>query len=193
MISDEELMAAYVDGRRAAFDELYRRYAPSLRAMFVRALSCRADASDLLQGVFLNLHRFRASYRRGSAFRPWLVSIARNLLRDRVRHGQRRPEVLVEHEVLARFAEVEAPNPSCPREHVRAALAALRPGARHVVERHWFAGEPFERIAADLGISTVAARLRAHRGYTELRAALRGDAAPGVASVSNRSRLPAVA
>jgi RNA polymerase sigma factor (sigma-70 family) len=168
---DEELMSACAQGDDEAFATLYGRHRNGLVARFRRQWRCHHDAEDLAQQVFLNLHRFRADYRAGAPFRPWLVTIARNLLRDRVRQVGRGRETCVESDVLASLESVPPPDHE-GRRALHRALHALAPAQRGIVERHWFEGAPFEEIAAELGITSMAARLRAHRAYAELRAQL---------------------
>lgn len=78
-LSDEALMALHVAGAPAAFDELVRRYRPQLDSILTRAAG--SDAPDLLQQVFLRVHRARSSFVPGACLRPWLFTIAYNLVR----------------------------------------------------------------------------------------------------------------
>jgi RNA polymerase sigma-70 factor (ECF subfamily) len=81
--TDEALMARYVEGDQRAFNELFRRYQPLLERLLRPGLS--ADAKDVVQQTFLNLHRARGTFIHGSAFRPWLLTIAFNLKRQHFR------------------------------------------------------------------------------------------------------------
>jgi len=69
MKSDEELMAAYVAGDQAAFEELFRRYAPALLRVIGRQLSSPGEAHDLVQQTFLQLHRARYDFKPGARLR----------------------------------------------------------------------------------------------------------------------------
>src|SRR5262245_19116973 len=57
MLSDEDLMEGYKAGDRAAFAEIFRRYAPLLLRVMQQQLDRREDANDLVQQTFLQLHR----------------------------------------------------------------------------------------------------------------------------------------
>jgi RNA polymerase sigma-70 factor (ECF subfamily) len=52
-----------------------------------------------------------------------------------------------------------------------------------VIELHWFDELSFQEVGQALGISTTAAKVRAHRGYVRLKDALSGlglgNLAPG--------------
>lgn len=169
--SDEELMAAYVAGDAAAFRVLFDRYAGVLFRMVRRRLSSDADARDVVQQTLLQMHRARLDFRSDSRLRPWLFTIAMNLVREQYRKQGRRREQALEPELVASAAPVEAP----PLEHseraerIRAALASLPDQQREVIELHWFEDSPYEEIARIVGASVAAVRVRAHRGYERLR------------------------
>lgn len=55
---------------------------------------------------------------------------------------------------------------------VRSALSELPKEQREVIELHWFERLSFNEIAAIVGASSGAARVRAHRGYLALRKSL---------------------
>src|SRR4051794_26555021 len=78
--SDEELMAAYIDGDAAAFRGLFERHAAVLYRLARRRLNSDDDARDVVQQTLLQMHRARNDFRRGSRLRPWLFTIAMNLV-----------------------------------------------------------------------------------------------------------------
>src|SRR5215211_6971161 len=71
-VTDETLMAAYIAGDRAAFDQLFARHAPALLGMMRRHVRSGDLANDLLQQTFLQLHRARFDFKQGALLRPWL-------------------------------------------------------------------------------------------------------------------------
>lgn len=171
---DEQLMAAYVAGDVESFQELFRRYAPLLETKLAARPGDRNDVADLVQQTFLHLHRARYDFDPRYKLRPWIVTIAINVSREASRRRFRR------HELLFDF-EAETAPPSASSEHrqlepallVHEAMAQLPPEQREAIELHWIKGLPFYEIAASLGISAGAARVRAHRGYEALRRLLR--------------------
>lgn len=171
--SDEELFASYRAGHRAAFDEIFRRYSGALMRFMMRQVRSRADAAELVQQTFLQLHRSRNDFRDGALLRPWLYTIALNLRREFFRVRARRPQTVSEVQ--------EAPDDSTPEGlledaqlalRVRKALAQLPEGQRLVIELHWFEGASFPEVAAALGVGLSAVKVRAHRGYSTLRKTL---------------------
>jgi len=165
--TDEQLMAAYRSGDRGAFDALYARYGGIVFGRMRRGTGSLSDARDLAQQVFLQLHRARRDYREGQPLRPWLMTIARNVLRDHLRRLRRR---------LPMLPLVEEPAADAPggdrveiRELVHDALARLAPDLRVVVRSYWLEHRSHAWIARELGISRGAVKVRAHRAYRALR------------------------
>jgi RNA polymerase sigma-70 factor (ECF subfamily) len=172
-------MAAYCGGERAAFDTLFARYAPKLRQMLARRISRADDVADLVQQTFLQLHRARHDFRQDAKLRPWLYTIALNLARQYFRRRGRRPESgLGERELEAPVGEGNPERRTQARE-LREALAELPPAQREVIELHWFEGLPFKEVAAVMGASESAVKVRAHRGYEKLRGRLGSDPVTG--------------
>lgn len=171
MSSDEELMESYVAGDGHAFELLFGRYGTLVLRYMRRGYLNGADAEDLTQQVFLQFHRARFDYEPGRPLRPWLMTIARNVKRDFLRRLQRRPLVI---DLAPGRAPVEdmASRALESREAVRRAMAKLPPTLRIVVELHWQHRLRFAQIAQKLGISTSAAKVRAHRAYRALRKSL---------------------
>lgn len=168
--SDEELMLAYVGGDRAAFRTLFERFGPRIHRMVRRHLPSDDDARDLVQQTFLKLHGARNDFRADAMLRPWLLTIAMNLLRERWRTQKRRPSVPVDDVELASDARTSEPLESrLLRERVVAAVAALPDAQREVVELHWFQELPFAEIATIVGANEGAVRVRAHRAYERLK------------------------
>lgn len=84
--SDEQLMRAAAKGSDRAFEELYNRHARRLQGFFARRLAGDADlAADFMHDTFLRLYSARETYREGRDFRPWLYTIAYNLVKNHFR------------------------------------------------------------------------------------------------------------
>ena len=169
--SDEALMRAWCGGERRAFELIFGRYAGRLHGYFLRAVGSEEAARDLVQQTFLHLHRARADFRHGAPLRPWIYTIAANLKRQYFRRRARKPEAAWDVE---RHGEVAvSPAVSTPRQRlVRRSLEQLPDNQREVVILHYYEGLSFGEIASVLGISTSAAKVRAHRAYGRLRGIL---------------------
>lgn len=170
MMSDEELMAAYAAGDEGAFDEIFRRYSHLVLGYMRRGYLPAADAQDLVQQTFLQLHRARRDYRAGDPLRPWLMTIARNVKRDHFRRLHRREafEPILD--------ELGRDDPGFRRIDLREALASavdrLPAPLAAIVRARWFEERGYDEIAKSLGISRGAAKVRAHRACRALRTIL---------------------
>jgi RNA polymerase sigma-70 factor (ECF subfamily) len=160
-------MAAYIVGDAMAFRELFRRYSPRLRAL-LRHQSID-DPADVVQQTFLQLHRARGTYQAGAPFRPWLMTIARNLKREQIRRWRRQPR---RTELTAELMPKASGNAESALE-VQRALAAMNelpPAERAVITLHATQGLSVAETAQRLGTSEAAVKARAHRAYRRLRA-----------------------
>jgi RNA polymerase sigma-70 factor (ECF subfamily) len=178
--SDEELMAAWVRGDAAAFRQLFDRYAPVLLRLLRRGLWREEEARDLLQQTFLHVHRARHDFRPGARLRPWIMTIALNLKREHLRSVGRKKENPLELDGTADpvAPELEVPDAETAQK-VQKALAQLPEGQREVIQLHWWEGLTYPEIGEALGASTIAVRVRAHRGYETLRKLLAAEKGGG--------------
>jgi RNA polymerase sigma-70 factor (ECF subfamily) len=164
-----ELMIAYQGGDRKAFESLYAVLETELRGYFLRGGNERSSVADLLQETFLELHRARRSYLPPRPVRPWVYGVARNVLARSRRTAQRSPVV------SAPESFVETPLLATPAADVGEALEHLPPGTREAWILHHLRGVSFRSIAAQLGITVDAAKLRSSRATRALRDFLAGE------------------
>ncbi|MFK7930754.1 MAG: RNA polymerase sigma factor [Myxococcota bacterium] len=165
-------MKRYVsDGDRTAFEEIFRRYAPRLLRFFRRSTLNDALAQDLTQVTFLHLHRARRDFRAGATLRPWLFAIAMNARREHFRKSRRRVPTTTD----PAQEPSQPPDASTATERlVRRALAELPEAQREVVLLHYYEGLSMAEVAAAVGASRSAVKVRAHRAYQVLRHILDG-------------------
>ena len=88
------LLAAAQRGDHAAFGTLIERHARLVHGYLRARLTRSADVEDLGQEVFLRVYTAKAAPRSDTPLRmrPWLLGIARNVLREHVRASRRRRE-----------------------------------------------------------------------------------------------------
>ncbi len=166
-LADEKLFVTYVDGDPVAFEVLFDRYGPAMLAYLQRQIFRRDEANDVLQDIFLQLHRCRKDYDPSRTFRPWLYTIAVNILREHFRRIGRRREVLQDEAESIPSTE-SSPEAAATSQQVRNAVSTLPPDQREAVSLHWFEGFTFPEIATMVGASVSAVKVRAHRGYRSL-------------------------
>jgi RNA polymerase sigma-70 factor (ECF subfamily) len=171
--SDEELMLAFAAGDAAAFEEIYARYAGLVLGYMRRGYRREEDVRDLAQQTFLQLHRARRDFRGDKPLRPWLMTIARNVLRDHLRREMRRPPARPLDTLLdERGAGSREPEAVALREALALAIQRLPPSLEAVVVGYWREHLPLREIARRLGTTRAAVKVRAHRAYRALRKSL---------------------
>jgi RNA polymerase sigma-70 factor (ECF subfamily) len=178
--TDEALMAAYVAGDAEAHRVLFGRLAPPLLAMARRHLGDRAEAEDVVQKTFLLVHRARHDFRPDARLRPWVFTIAMNLVRDTFRKRARQREAPLELDGRREPASWDDRVERAQQARlVREALATLPHDQRRAIELHWLEERPFAEVAELVGASVSAVKVRAHRGYKRMRAWLESEHALG--------------
>ncbi len=90
MVTDEQLLADYLQGDKSAFAELVRRYQQELYSFLQRFVADATIAEDLFQETFIQVYRNAGLFDPQRRFRPWLFTIAANKARDYLRSSGRR-------------------------------------------------------------------------------------------------------
>jgi RNA polymerase sigma factor (sigma-70 family) len=177
-MDDHEALRRFAQERsEAAFAELVRRHVDLVYGAALRQLRNSADAEDVVQIVFLALARKAAGLSRNVVVAAWLhkasVLASRNLLRAR---GRRR-----RYERAACRSETMPTSSDSSWERLAPeldeALARLGRANRTALVLRFLEGKSFPEVAAELGISQVAARQRVVRGLEHLRGKLPAGAA----------------
>lgn len=175
--SDDQLFERWLDGDERAFRAVFESTAPAILSIARKYGLGDAEAGDVLQQTFLHVHRARGEFRRGAPVRPWLFTIAYNVVRQQFRYRAARPDAMLELDGRRDpvfLPEEPGSEPEDVTDCVRDAVARLPEGQRRVIELHWFEQLPFAQVARLVGATDTAARVRAHRGYEKLRAWLAG-------------------
>ena len=98
--TDQELIAAVLDGSEAAFAQLVSRHQERLFRLLSRYCRDQVECEDLAQEVFLKVFRKLDTFQGGSAFFTWLYRIAVNTATDHLAKASTRRLRLVEGVVL---------------------------------------------------------------------------------------------
>ncbi len=78
---DVTWVAAAQDGDRAAFGQLYERYARMVHGVLLARVPV-GEVDDLVQDVFMRALRRLSTLRDAGSFGAWLAAIARNMAND---------------------------------------------------------------------------------------------------------------
>jgi RNA polymerase sigma-70 factor, ECF subfamily len=85
---DAQIIARVLGGERELFHELIRPYEKSVYLAAYSLLQNEADAEEVAQEVVLKAYRGLANFRGDSKFSTWLITIALNEARGRLRHAR---------------------------------------------------------------------------------------------------------
>lgn len=166
------------------FGALYQAHARDLRRFALYLSGNAALADDLVSEAFVRAWTVRERVEMATV-RGYLFTIVRNLFLKQRRH-ERRHVALDERLADARPGPDERAGGHQDLEVVLAALAALPEVDRAALLMRADEGVPYEEIAAALGISTVAAKVKVHRARLRLAESLR----PAPATASGKEREP---
>jgi RNA polymerase sigma-70 factor (ECF subfamily) len=169
-------------GDRDAYAELVRRHAPvALRT--ARLLGAGADAEDVVQEAFVKAYGALDRFREGAPFRPWLLRIVaneiRNLHRSSGRRAARERSAWERTEPLLVLPASDDPAASALSEERRTALvrglAALSEPHRQVVTCRYLLDLDEAETAAVLGWPAGTVKSRLHRALARLQAVLAAE------------------
>ncbi|MEJ2236680.1 MAG: sigma-70 family RNA polymerase sigma factor [Gemmatimonadales bacterium] len=185
---DSKVVAAYLAGSGRAFDELVVRYQKRLLNFVYRTIGDRARAEDLVQEVFIRVHRHLARFDQTKKFSTWIYTIASNLAKNELRNRSRSPLVLfqtikknweADHRPLQFEDKHQRPDDLYRKRHLRDlvqwAVRQLPEHHRVVFVLRELEGKTYEEIAdiTDCNLGTVKSRLnRARNRFAQVIAPL---------------------
>lgn len=169
-----ELVARSREGDEVAFEELVRATYAETYTLARRLTGNEEDASDVVQEAYLRAYRGLHRFRGDAQFSTWLYRITANCASSHMgRRSRRRTEALPDDAAVVDVSPDRDPSARAEatllRDQVEEALAALPPKLRAVVVLRDVYDLPHEAIAAELGISESAAKVRLHRARRQLR------------------------
>ena len=161
------LMEKVQQGDMDAYGLLLSEISPLLFSYVRRRVFNPQQVEDVYQEVLMTFHKARHTYQPDRPFGPWFFAVARNAIFTAL--GKNRK--FVEKEIAFEFLpETETAVPEEGLEDdLYHALRALPKTNRQAVEMLKLRGMDLESAARAVGISKVALKVRAHRGYVMLR------------------------
>lgn len=155
------------EGDAAAFREIFALHKDRVASIVFRFLGHSSEVDDVVQDVFLHVHRSLPRFRGEARFTTWLYRLTANITKMHLRKRASRPRVVdVEVPELPRHAEPpEAPDDALARQlRIRALyrlLERLSEKKRMVLVLHDLEGMPAAEIAevVEAPIMTVRTRL----------------------------------
>lgn len=156
---DRALVRKYLDGERAAGDELVNRYQRSVYNVALRMLGNVQDAEDVTQTTFGNAFSALDSYDPKYRFFSWIYRMTFNESLNTIK--RRRNVVSLDGSFDVPAADGGSDSATEAEERVGRALLDLKPDDRAVVVLRHFVSFSYEEISDVLGVpvKTVKSRL----------------------------------
>jgi RNA polymerase sigma-70 factor (ECF subfamily) len=170
IVNDVELVALCQAGNVDAFEALYHQHSARIYSLACRMAGSPQEGEDLLQEIFLQVHKKLGSFRGDAALGTWLYRLAMNHCLDFVRSRQARMKL-----VTGAIDEIGAPEHAAPREtpvariDLERAVQRLPDGYRAAFVLHDVEGLDHKQIAEMLGISEGTSRSQVFKARMKLR------------------------
>lgn len=177
---DSALMTLVQSGSEAAFAELMQRWELPVKSVIARIVLNTSEAEDLAQETFVRLWQHRDRYAPGRPVKPWILGIAINLARNRLRWWKRRPSValeawteLPEHNAGGEQVGAGGLEQAERAQAVRDAIATLPLEFREALVLFQYERMTYADIALAVGASVKAVENRIARARERLRSKLK--------------------
>lgn len=172
---EQALVEAVLRGDRAAFEAIIIRHQSAVYGYLRARLLQPLDAEDLTQEVFLRFFIARARFDNSQLIRPWLIGIARNLLREHTRKVRQWKkvawtELCLELEDLLRTGHHSSESDFIV--HLPDCLEALGQSARQAIQLYYTDNLRLAEIGVKLKRSEGAAKLLVYRARQALKRCL---------------------
>lgn len=181
--NDDDTLARAQGGDHQAFAQLYSLHKRRIYSLCLRMVGNTAEAEDLTQEAFLQLHRKIATFRGDSAFSTWLHRLAINVV---LMHLRRKGLAVISLDEAMDPAPEEGPGRSfgspdlnltgaIDRLALERAVGELPAGYRLIFVLHDIEGYEHNEIASMLDCSIGNSKSQLHKARLKLRDALRAS------------------
>jgi RNA polymerase sigma-70 factor (ECF subfamily) len=176
--ADALLVSRAAAGEEGAFETLVARHRDRVYRLALRFFARPEDAEEVAQDVFLRAYRSLASFQSRAPFGHWLLRIATNACRDRLRARRSRPEATAPApagdpdgwlDAALGGRAIDAARREAARRLASDLLDRLRPKDRIVLVLMDLEGLSAAEVAAATGSTRAAVKVRAMRARRALR------------------------
>jgi RNA polymerase sigma-70 factor, ECF subfamily len=172
-VTNTEINIALDGEKMAGFEDLYRKHYRRVYSICLRMTGNIAEAEDLTQEVFIQLHRKLGSFRGESAFTTWLHRLTVNQVLMHFRKRSVKSELTTDDGEMPDKIDPFTINPEAmpiiDRISLESAIAQLPPGYRTAFVLHDVEGYEHEEIARILGCSPGTSKSQLHKARLKLR------------------------
>jgi RNA polymerase sigma-70 factor (ECF subfamily) len=153
-----------------ALEELYKRHKDKVFALVLRMTNNVQDAEDIVQEIFVQVHRKFADFRGDAAFSSWLYRISTNVTLSALRRRKRRSREFASGEIETKPGSQTT---RLLKPFLEEAIASLPPKSRMVFVLHDIQGFQHNEIARMLDCSEGTSKSQLHKARAQLRKFLR--------------------
>lgn len=168
-------MARSQQGDADAYRRLLTEIAPYLRSLACQQHLDDTEAEDAVQDILMTVHGARHTFDPARPFGPWLATIARRRIVDRIRRRSRlqdREETLNQRHETLPAPETNIVGRMADRQILRRALDELSPTQRRAVELLKLEEMSLKEASQQTGMSVAALKVATHRALKNLRTIL---------------------
>lgn len=166
-VNEDDFLKRLSEGDNLAFKELFEVYKDKVLQICYRFILNQEDAEEVMQDVFLEVHRSVSSFRGESSFSTWLFRIATTKSLDEIKRQNRKKRIQLIKKSLGLDSlfntASENPTPDTlieTKENIRIikkALDSLPEQQRIAITLSKIEGASNSMVAEIMGITTVAA------------------------------------
>jgi RNA polymerase sigma-70 factor (ECF subfamily) len=159
-LRDSDLVAALGRGEPWAAEEVWDRYAASVRRLMGRALGPRPEVEDLTQEAFMRVFSRIGTLREANALREFVLVIAVNVLKRELRHRWVRRRVLLSDSGSVPDVEGPSSDPEAREALARCYAILDKLGAREraAFVLRYMEERTLDEVAAALDVSLSTAK-----------------------------------
>jgi RNA polymerase sigma-70 factor (ECF subfamily) len=178
-LAERLLIARLRERDEQAFGEIVRTYGDKVFSLIYRMLGNRQEAEDVAQDVFITVFKTIESFRGEAKFSTWLLRIAANHSKNRIKHLARRPTEGVDPEDVSQVrlssdrpappvqAHIDAPDKLMEAAEIEVlmqrAIAALDEDQRLLVVLRDVEEMSYQEIGEITGLPEGTIKSRLHR------------------------------
>ena len=171
VVSDQELVRQYLDGKGSAFELLLSRHKDRIFTHIILMIKDRSLAEDIFQETFIKVINTlrKGKYNEEGKFLPWVMRIAHNLVIDHFRRNKKMPMVRSDENYDV-FSTIKRDDPNIEHDlingqidnDVKRLIQHLPKEQREVVILRHYLKLSFKEIAekTDVSINTALGRMR---------------------------------
>ena len=168
-------------GNTQAFGEIYKQYVKIIYNFVYQRVGHKEQTQDLVSDIFIKIFRNLHSFKTGTNFKAWILTISRNTINDfwkqqiKQSHQSFEESIYVQNyqDQLQRFFEyidqdlVDFPQENKPSV-IDTYLSMLKEKERQVITRRFVHSQSVKSTAESLGLSQSNVKVITHRALKKL-------------------------